>query len=125
MTPSMPVRLLKVNVPNSVGLPVNSLIVNMKKRIAKLMNTNCKARFVLSVPKNITNVNSPHMRKYAAIAISVGALNPVNIEVLGRTRRSTRDHQKSPYDVKATVPKVNPAAQAVLDSPISHSSYHL
>lgn len=63
MMPSMPVRLLKVKFPNSVGLPVKSLIVNMKNRIAKLMNTNCNARFFFSVPKNIDSVNSPHMKK--------------------------------------------------------------
>jgi len=114
MTPSMPVRLLKVKFPNSVGLFVKSLIVSMKKRIAKLMNTNCNARFFLSVPKNIANVNSPHMKKYAAIAVSVGAFNPVKSDVLGRTRRSTRDHQKSPYDVKATVPKVLPFLNSII-----------
>jgi hypothetical protein len=54
------------------------------------------------------------MKKYAAIAVSVGALNPVNIEVLGKTRRSTRDHQKSPYDVKATVPKVLPFLNSII-----------
>ncbi len=114
MMPSMPVRLPKVNSPNSVGLPVKSLIVNMKNRIAKLMNTNCKARFVLSVPKNIVKVNNPHMKKYAAIAVSVGAVSPVNIELLGKTRRSTSDHQKSPYEVNATVPKVLPFLNSIM-----------
>ena len=40
----------------------------MKNSIAKLMNTNCSARFAFRVPKNIAKVNNPHMKKYAAIA---------------------------------------------------------
>jgi hypothetical protein len=96
MTPSMPVIVLNVTVPNRTGLPVNSLIVNMKNSIAKLMNTNCKARLAFNVHKNIAKVKIPHIRKYAAIAVSVGALSPVKNVTLGRTRRMTRDHQKKP-----------------------------
>ena len=110
----MPVRVLKVNVPKSVGLPVSSLMVSMKNRIVKLMNTNCRARFALSVPKNIAKVNNPHMKKYAAIAVSVGALNPEKSALLGKTRRSTRDHQKSPYELNATVPKVLPLLNSIM-----------
>jgi hypothetical protein len=92
MTPSMPVIVLKVMVLNGVGLLVNSLIVSMKNSITKLINTNCKALFTFRVPKNIPKVNSPHIKKYAAIEVSVGTLIPVKNVNLGRTRSSTRDH---------------------------------
>ena len=66
----------------------------------------------MSVPKNIANVNNPHMKKYAAIAVSFGASIPSKWK-LGRTSSVTRDHQKSPYEVNATVPKVLPFLNSI------------
>ena len=90
MIPSKPVIMPKV------ALPVKSLAVSKKKSIAKLANTNCRARFFLKVPKNIAKVKKPHIKKYAAIAVSEGEFTPAKMEVLGRSIRNTRDHQKSP-----------------------------
>ena len=91
MTPSMPVIVLKVTFPNSNGLPVNSRIVSMKNRIARLRKTNCKARFVLRVPKNIENVFSNAiykimtgevMKEYQTRAVSKGGVyEPASGEV--------------------------------------------
>src|SRR5664279_2274856 len=104
MTPSIPVIVL-----NQTGLPSNSRVVSMKKSIAKLRKTNCNARFAFRVPKSIANVNMPHMKKYAAIEASLGAANPGTMKVIfGKTSNRTSDHQKKPYELKATVPKVLP-----------------
>jgi len=90
MTPSIPVK-----VPN-VALPVSSCAISMKNKMAKLPKTNCSARFVFKVPKNMANVNKPHMKKYAAKAVLDAAPMPLKIEVLGNKMSNTRDHQKNP-----------------------------
>jgi hypothetical protein len=63
------------------------------------MNTNCNARFVFSIPKNIKRVNSPNM-KYAAIAEEFGGCKGEfsevpQILVCGNTSKRKRDHQKN------------------------------
>lgn len=95
MMPSHPAIM-----PKSV-LPVKSLAVNRKNSIAKLRKTNCRARFALRVPKNIENVNNPHMKKYAAMAVEDVACRGEVVETsqissFGNTNRSTNDHQNKP-----------------------------
>jgi hypothetical protein len=85
----------------------------MKNKIAKLPKTNCNARFVFKVPKNIANVNKPHIKKYAAKAVLDAAPMPVKIVVLGNKMSSTRDHQKNPYEEKATMPNVLPFLNSI------------
>ncbi len=69
---------------------------------------------MFKVPKNIAKVKNPHMKKYAAMAVSVGELIPDRNVVLGKSSRVTRDHQNSPYDVNATVPKVFPFLNSII-----------
>jgi len=95
MIPSHPAIM-----PKSL-LPVKSLAVNRKNSIAKLRKTNCRARFALKVPKNIENVNNPHMKKYAAMAVEDAACRGEIVETsqissFGSTNRSTNDHQNKP-----------------------------
>lgn len=79
-----------------MGLPIKSRAVNKKNRTNRLPKTICSALFALRVPKNIAKVNSPHMKKYAAIAVSVGAEMPEKKDSLGKTNSATKDHQKRP-----------------------------
>jgi hypothetical protein len=58
--------------------------------------------------KNIAKVNRLYMKKYAAIAVVVGALNAGKKVVFGSARSSTNDHQKSQSEVTAIVPNVLP-----------------
>ena len=85
-----------MKVPKSAGLPVASLIVSIKNSMNKLAKTNCSVRFDFSVPKNITRVNSPHIKKYAAVEIgSAFAIVPKNV-VPGSRIKATSDHQNKP-----------------------------
>ena len=89
--PSIPV------INSSSELPVNLTVANRKNRTVKLLNTNCSARLVFIVPQNISNVNMPHMKKYAAIAVLSGAVTAGDRSVkLGSNSRMTRDHQNKP-----------------------------
>lgn len=108
MMPSYPRNLPKF------AFPVSSLAVNRKNSIAKLMNTNCSARLDFSVPKNIAKVNIPHMKKYAAIADwSFAPLIVNDGNSFGSRIRPTNDHQNSPYELKATMPKVLPFLNSI------------
>jgi len=85
--PSIPVIISRS------ALPVNRTIVNMKNSTVKLLKTNCNARFILIVPKNISRVNMPHMKKYAAMAVLSGAVTARDRSVkLGSNSKMTRDH---------------------------------
>jgi len=118
--PSYPVSVAMV------AFPVSSRIVRSKKRTARLANTNWRLLFVLRVPSSMQNVKSPHMKKYAAKACGVGPLigeAPATLknESLGKTKIATNDHQKSPYDVNATVPKVFPFLNSIVPTIICAS----
>ena len=82
-------------------LPVKSLAVSMKNSIVKLRKMNCNARLTSKVPKNIAKVNSPHMKKYAAMAVVDVACRGEFVETsqisnVGSTSKSTKDHQNKP-----------------------------
>jgi len=92
ITPSIPAIISNVS-----GFPVSLTIVNRKNSTVKLLKTNCSERLVFSVPKNISRVNMPHMKKYAAIAVSVAAATAGDkIVTLGSSIRITRYHHNSP-----------------------------
>jgi len=66
MTPSIPIMRVngsKFVVVNDVYDSIADLIASKKNSTAKLMKTNCIARLAFRVPKNMTKVNSPHMKK--------------------------------------------------------------
>ena len=89
--PSIPVIVCKS------GFPVSFTAVSKKNRTVKLPKTNCTARLALNVPQNIKSVNIPHMKKYAAIAVSLGAVVAGDSNVkLGSSSKMTRDHQNNP-----------------------------
>ncbi len=101
--PSIPV------ISSKSALPVSRTAVSKKNKINKLPKTNFVALFFLSVPTNISNVNIPHMKKYAAIAVLPGAVTDGSNSVkLGNNSRMTKDHQNKPYEENATVPNVLP-----------------
>ncbi len=74
---------------------VSSRAVNKKNKRARLEKTNCRARFAFSVPKNITVVNSPHMKKYAAMEIIEEGSASRKVK-LGIRSNAARDHQNKP-----------------------------
>lgn len=68
-------------------------VASRKKRTAKVKKIVCNALFVLSVPKNMTSVNNPHRKRYAAHAALSGANSGA---LIGKTIRNTSDSQNSP-----------------------------
>ena len=87
MTPSIPAILVKSVLPNA------SAADNKKNSMDRLAKTNISPTLVLSVPKNIRRVKRPHINKYAAMDIDVGAAPK---PTLGAIRRKTSDSQNNP-----------------------------